>query len=455
MQRTKSPPEDRELGPEKPVTQAAGTEEQQLFAEAQKLLANGWTLEGIDCLRRAVELNSNDRALRGALLSALLDRARTRLKGDWRESQALVREALKMDGSNPAGRSLLAQIQNRERVAMVETCLCEVRELQAAGDLHSALHKVRQALARYPRELHLARLENTLAGKLGSRAQERIPATKKITTPPTQQTQRVDFNPAPAVRSVGTGAATAPQVAPATVPAAVIDKVKLPSWSLRQWMMVAAIPLLLIASLATYKLIKVRRQMPVQLKAELRANVPGARFLLDGRPVDSPVVLSPGEEHVLQASHEGYESSIQKLTPQAGQVDCADSVRIESPGAAFAGLVRILQRRVRVGKEPAVALVTGHLDVKQVAAGTQVVKVFDGGKQILSIPLHVEPGSAVTVTGPLRSKELFRCDCQRSRNAGHHIYHHRPERQRQRTGNTWSIPRKEWKSRLRVRSPFI
>lgn len=428
MQRTQSQPEDRGLDPEKPATHAAGTEEKQLFAEAQKLLANGWALEGIDCLRRAVELNSNDRVLRGALLNALLDRARMRLNGDWRESQALVREALSMDSSNPAGRSLLAQIQNRERVAMVEACLCEVRELQAAGDLHSALTKVRQALARYPRELHLSQLENTLASRLGSRTQERIPATQRISPPAPQQTQRLNFNPTPAVTSATqTGAATAPQVSPATVLATkpipqsmpkqpltsssalasgianMLARVKLPSWSLWQWTMLASIPLLLIASLATYKLIKVRRQSAAQLKTELRANIPDVRFFLDGKPVDSPVVLLPGGEHVLQASHEGYESSVQRVTPQAGQVIAPIEFVLNPLPTHLQVWSDLQETKVSVGKEPAATLVNGHLDVRQIAAGTQIVRVFDGGKQIFSIALHVEPGGAVTIAGPLEA----------------------------------------------------
>src|SRR5262249_22572110 len=151
---------------------------QEFFAEGKQAIAAGDASTGLDLLRNAVELDPRDRTLRSAFLSALLEQARARLNDDWRESQSLVNEAVALDATNPVARSLSAQVQDRERQAVVDAAVLEARELQAAGDLTSALGKVREALSRHPRESRLAQLETTLLNSMD------VPTRSRFTNQP-------------------------------------------------------------------------------------------------------------------------------------------------------------------------------------------------------------------------------------------------------------------------------
>jgi serine/threonine protein kinase len=427
-------PGDRELASmEQLVTQGSEKrlEAQQYFSEGKNLLANGAATEAIDHLRKATELDSRDRVIRGSLLGALLDRARARLNDDWREAQTLVQEALKLDGSNPVGRSLFSEVQDRERQALVDSCVLEARGLQAAGDLEGALNKVRAALAQHPRESRLSQLENTLLNNLDRHARERAPEKPQARAQaPQQRNRRLSAEPAPAnvIPSSGAGAAPAlqidakrstvqiprPKVAkPSTPPRPAVSeririalgKTKFLRLSSPQWMIVAAIPILLIAGLGAYKLIKGRHQTPpVLLGTDLQANVPGVRFLLDGQPAETPVVLAPGQEHVLEALREGYESSIQKVTPEAGKQTAPIQFALSPLLPRLQVLSDVQGVTVSVGDQPAAELQNGILDVAQIAAGRQPVKVFIGRKSIFELPLNVEPGKAATIVWQFEAK---------------------------------------------------
>lgn len=433
MQRMQPQAGDRELEPERVAAQGAAPDAQRYFADGQKLMAAGTVTQGIDCLRKAAELDDSNRAIRAAFLNALLEQARTRLKKDWRESKLLVQEALKLDGSNPLARSLLAQIQNRERQALVEACACEARELQAVGNFQGALAKVRHALAQHPRESRLSQLESALISKLGGRARAQVQETPavKAQAPQADSTIRIDPPPGAGVAEIKSGFAAAAAAAPArsvvparsaaSIPAPVISKppvplpsasakpsvkpakATLPNWSRVQWAIVAGVVLLLFAAFATYKLIKDRHSVAVVAKTELRANVAEVKFLLDGKPVEPPVVLSPGQEHVLEAIHEGYESSVQNVTPSAGQATAPIQFMLRPLPPRLQVWSDLQGVKVSVGKQPAVTLESSHLDVKQMSSGTQMVKVFDGAKQIFSVALQVEPGKRVNIAGPVET----------------------------------------------------
>jgi serine/threonine-protein kinase len=427
-------PGDRELASmEQLVTQGSEKklEAQQYFSKGKNLLATGAATEAIDHLRKAAELDSRDRVIRGSLLGALLDRARARLNDDWREAQTLVQEALKLDGSNPVGRSLFSEVQDRERHALVDSCVLEARGLQAAGDLEGALNKVRAALAQHPRESRLSQLENTLLNNLDRHARERAPEKPQgRAQTPQQRNRRLSAEPAQqqVVQSAGAGAAPALQVEakrssvqiprpavpkPSTPPRPAVSerirvalgKAKFPQLSGLQWMIVAAVPILLIAGLGAYKLIKGRQQTPpVLVGTDLQANVPGVRFLLDGQPAETPVVLTPGQEHVLEALREGYQSSIQKVTPEAGK-QTAPIQFVLSPLLPHLQVLSDVQGViVSVGDQPAAELQGGILDVAQIAAGQQSIKVFSGRKQIFELSLNVEPGKAANIAWKFEGK---------------------------------------------------
>jgi serine/threonine protein kinase len=428
-------PGDRELASlEKLASQGSEKrkEAQRHFAEGQKLLAAGSAGEAIDRLRQAVDLDGRDRTIRGALLGALLERARARLNHDWRESQALVQEALKLDGSNPVGRSLFAQVQDRERQALVDACVLEAREQQAAGDLQSALNTVRQGLARHPRESRLAQLENTLLNNLHSRKRER--GEEKQPGPvagpaPATPRNRLSAEPVAGAGQSPSGAGPAPAAhmesldATVTIPGpaepkkpapprpslaekvdAILGRLQPPALSPRQWMIIAAVPVLLLAGYGVRWLLVHRPKPPVLVRTELHANVPGVKFFVDGQPVEPPVLLTPGQEHVLQATRDGYQSSLQRVAPLAGQPPAPVQFMLSPLLPRLQVFSDVPKAAVSVGDQPVAALDNGVLEVAQVAAGAQVVKVFSGTKQLFELPLNVEPGKPAALAAQIDAK---------------------------------------------------
>lgn len=393
-------------------------EAQQCFEQGQKALAVGQKAEGIALLRKAVELNSRDRTLRGSLLAVLLDQAATRLNDNWRESQALLQEALKCDRNNPVARSLMAQVQDRERQALVDTCVLEARELQAAGDLEGALSKVRAGLAELPRESRLLQLESTLLTNLAARS----PGAQEKPQQPVQTPERNrrlspdrDVAPTPPESPSGpgptpqTGLSEVPLKTPGTVPqprvphrlslrervTAALGRIKLPAWSLREWSIIAAVLLVVIATLVIVK-IKKSSKPPVVIGTNLRANVPDAKFFVDGQPVDPPVVLSPGQEHVVEAAKLGYQSAVEKVTVVAVQPSELQLVLV--PLLPRLQLLSDLKAiTASVGDQPPNALQNGSLEIGQISAGSQVVKVSDASKRVLKLSFNVEPGKQVVL----------------------------------------------------------
>jgi hypothetical protein len=88
------------------------------------------------------------------------------LKSDWQSAKPLIQEALQLEESNPVALSLFVQIQDHERQAEVDHCVGEARDLQAAGNLQSALLSLEHALRKYPGEMRLSQLQATLLNML-------------------------------------------------------------------------------------------------------------------------------------------------------------------------------------------------------------------------------------------------------------------------------------------------
>src|SRR5205823_3761297 len=108
------------------------------------------------------------------------------------------------------------------------------------------------------------------------------------------------------------------QLAPVEGPQSVFGRIKFPELQARKWGTIAALPVLLVGAFFLQKLITRPPAPPPPVATVLRANVPGVRFLVDGKPAESPIVLSPGQEHVLEAFRDGYQSGILKMKPVAG-----------------------------------------------------------------------------------------------------------------------------------------
>ncbi|HET9284295.1 MAG TPA: protein kinase [Candidatus Angelobacter sp.] len=445
-------PDDRELASlDKLAIQGAEKHQQaqQFFAEGKQAIASGDTVTGLDRLRQAVDLDGRDRTLRGAFLSALLEQARVRLNADWRESQSLVEEALKLDPTNPVARSLSAQVQDRERQAVVDATVLEARELQAAGDLAAALSKVREAIARHPRESRLAQLETTLLNSMDSKTRSRFTVQAPATPPQRGQSSanagssadaataslirpdrataaaapaqaksssqlsealtaslvRTDKTVSPAQEPVAAPASSSTAATPAQAQRPAVAK-SAPTSSIKLWAAIVLVPVLAVAAFVTYKLIKHRAPQapPAASSIVLTANIPGTKFTVDGNPATSPVTLEPGQDHMIQATHEGYQPAAQHVTTVAGQTTAPIQFTLTPLLPRMEVLSDIKGVSVAIGDQPEAPLTNGSLALEQIAPGAPTVRIFSGSNTILSLQLKVEPGKAVELGGPLESK---------------------------------------------------
>ncbi len=151
-----------------------------LLGQGQELCAQQKHDEGLAALRRAEHLDPPNTAIRAALMSELIQRARQLIGKDWHESEPLVREASEIDSSDPVVRALSSLIDDHKRQDSINALLLEARTLQGSGDLQSALKKVETGLELYPNEIRLSQLHNTLRAAIGGERATREPAPSQV-----------------------------------------------------------------------------------------------------------------------------------------------------------------------------------------------------------------------------------------------------------------------------------
>jgi tetratricopeptide (TPR) repeat protein len=141
---------------------------QELVERGNVLCAEGQLDEGIKLLRQAYEEEREGKtpAIGRALLSALLEQARSVLVQNWRSADPLIQQALELDPNNPGAKSLRALVDDYEKQEQIEDLVSGARELQARGDIEGALARVEEALVSHPDDPRLVQLRNTLRNAL-------------------------------------------------------------------------------------------------------------------------------------------------------------------------------------------------------------------------------------------------------------------------------------------------
>lgn len=140
-------------------------EAERLFTEGRRLYAAGQLEEATKLVRRALKLDDRNLAMRGTLVSWLVERANSTLEQDWQSVEALAQEALQLDEQHPGVKRLRMQIVEAKRKDFVQRCLGDVRELQRAGDMPGAWKRLGEGLSLYPDEPRLLSLQNSLQPK--------------------------------------------------------------------------------------------------------------------------------------------------------------------------------------------------------------------------------------------------------------------------------------------------
>src|SRR5262249_54865785 len=153
----------------------------------------------------------------------------------------------------------------------------------------------------------------------------------------------------------------------------------------------------------------------ITVPTELKANVEGAAFIVDGRPETSPTPsLEAGKEHVIEASHDGYETAVQRFTPSqtaANQVELVLKPLAEPtspepeliPGAETATL------QIQPAPPQAEILIDGRLHQARGANGSRSL-LLKAGKhrvQVLAPGYADSPERMIDIRHGARKKEVF------------------------------------------------
>ena len=133
-----------------------------MLEEGQRLCAAKNHPAGIEKLKQALQLDEKNPVSRAALLSGLVEYARTLVRTDWRAAEPFVPRGSAIDDTDPVAKSLSSLIADYKRREVVDRYVTEARDLQAEQNLGEALKKVEQALAEYPNEIRLSQLYGTL-----------------------------------------------------------------------------------------------------------------------------------------------------------------------------------------------------------------------------------------------------------------------------------------------------
>ncbi len=432
-----------------------------LVVSGQTLIAQSRFEEGLDHLRQAERLDDRNPAIRAALMSAIVKRARELMLADWKSAEPLVIEATELDSSDPVVRGLSTLIDDYKKQEAVNRIVVEARNLQAGGDMQGALRRVESGLNTYPNELRLSQLYNTLRSATSeSRRKETLAPTgpKAVLQPP--PAPKLPASPPAAPNPGPPRASTAPPPAenakdlelPPTVKTTILPSVVLPAASVEPrppgplkpgkgiparpeapppvivpgprppspaspnrsrliWGAGAAAIVVIAAALffRSNQPPVVTETKPALLSSvplKFSSNVAGAHYVLDGQPVTDldKATVAPGS-HKAEATLEGYTSdfkdfSVGKNRPET--VVLAFNLQPLLPELRVSSDLK--SGKYILDKGTPADLQDGSLVRESIAAGPHTLAILDGTRPIFSFGFTAEPKEPVKLTEALGSK---------------------------------------------------
>jgi serine/threonine-protein kinase len=444
-------PEDKEFAELERVAEGAlgrAAQAEEWLQRGQKLCFDRQFGEGLEALRKAASLDNRNAVIRAALLNALVEQARSVLGQDWRAAEPLIEQALSIDGGHPLAKSLQGLVLDYKRQDILNECVSQAREMQANGDLSGALAKVEEVLATCPNEVRLVQLRSTLRnlGAVSAATPTPMPAalrnaptlTPGAETPPPAGAERrpvSDFT-LTLDRSVATrqpAPVTQPAVRPARAPNALlagpgklasraaegfrrVPKV-LQDWaepkgrfSKLQWGLIAAAPILLVLAFLFRPHPKRLPPPPpvTEYPVSLGSNVLTAKYRVDGTAMDTlPSHLSPGP-HTLEAFLPGYKPATQSFTLEPGVAKpFAVSLTLEPELVRLRLASDLKSGSVKLDEKEPVDLQDGNFVSDGISlSGEHTFVLSQAGKESLSFSFRAEPGGLVTVSGPVKAKDV-------------------------------------------------
>ena len=135
---------------------------QEVLDRAREQSDKGATVEAIELLRQANELDPRNTVIRTVLVNTLFEQARRSIDSSPEAAGAAVQEILQLDPNHSASRSLASQLTDRKKEDFITSCLSQARRLQTDGDFDGALAVAAQGMETYPNEARLHQLKATL-----------------------------------------------------------------------------------------------------------------------------------------------------------------------------------------------------------------------------------------------------------------------------------------------------
>ncbi|HTW58897.1 MAG TPA: hypothetical protein VMD99_12275 [Terriglobales bacterium] len=158
-------PNDAELSELEKLAQDGvkrNAEAQRLITESQELFAQQKSVEAIQLLRKAYDLDKHNSLARAILANALVEHAQSMVETDWLEAERLTNQALNLNPAHPTAKTILSLIVARKEASSVEDWVSQARKLQSAGDLFAALAWVAEGLAVHPHDPKLLQIQDEI-----------------------------------------------------------------------------------------------------------------------------------------------------------------------------------------------------------------------------------------------------------------------------------------------------
>jgi len=137
-------------------------EAQCLITESAELFARQKSVEAIQLLREAYELDKNNSLARTILTDALVEQAHSLVETDWLEAERLTNQALALNPAHPTAKTILSLIVDQKETSSVEDWVSQGQKLQSSGDLFAALAWVAEGLAVHPHDPQLLLLQGAI-----------------------------------------------------------------------------------------------------------------------------------------------------------------------------------------------------------------------------------------------------------------------------------------------------
>jgi serine/threonine protein kinase len=176
--------------------------------------------------------------------------------------------------------------------------------------------------------------------------------------------------------------------------------------------MLALVPVILLAAVLVTASHKTKKAIPAaaapaQFLVDVETEPAGAKYRVDGNPPSFPLRLARGE-HKIEAFAPGYKTSLKSFTLADGVPrPFVVALQLEPELARLRLSSDLKSGTVTIDGQPAVDLQDGGFANDGVSLSTDhTVTVGQSGKPVLEFSFQVEPGGVVTLSSPLKAKDM-------------------------------------------------